>query len=470
MRNIKKYGIFAALAALLLFALIIGCSDSFSAPKNNGYTPPAGYGAVVVQFRDANARTILPITTISDFEAFELIFTPISGAGFDLDPGAKTFTVLYANRNDPINLLPGTYDLDVTAFMDAAATLDAAIGSRTNITIAAGVVNSEIVNLRPESPATASGQGTFSWDITLAATAPFAFTVADMDVSPITPGPSVLEEDLLVNPDDSEDLNVGYYYVIFDLADNASVTSLPLIQPNNTLTWRQVLYIYKNLISPFSYTFSEAHFRNPIFTVTFDFNYTHNPPDDPLVGPLPVTVLEGTTVSSLDADAMRPNRTPAHRYFIGWTENATASYAGGQRLADLFDFTTQIYDNLTLYAWWEESGHFIEDGQWVFDLGVNALTFTEERDGDGTITQVPASGIITVSRAAVSEIVITADDTGFSGFVWQWDGTNYSTTNVLTVDLDVAPFNINATYLISVVAQQTGGGPVSADIQLVITN
>jgi len=276
----NKRGIIAAAAVLLLLTamLVTGCSDSAAVEKP--YTPPAGMGAVILNFNKNIARaTILPNEAdIDSFAEFILTFTADSlGTGV-------TQTITRANtdaltRNAPINLLAGVYDLQVVAHLTASdPTSAAAVFSDSSINISTGQTTSLNITLKPYDPADATEDGTFAWNITNSITGTISvgskMSLTKLDNSTVT-GWKDVDLDTPANTSNFSDttgipIPSGYYYL-----------DITLIVNSQTRIFRHVVHIYQNLKSTFAFEFTNAYVAvRIIFTPTITYS---NPDDDPPV-------------------------------------------------------------------------------------------------------------------------------------------------------------------------------------------
>ncbi|MDR2964739.1 MAG: hypothetical protein LBU88_03075, partial [Treponema sp.] len=139
-----------------LFLIIAACNNPFDLFEQEKfeYTPPSGMGAFSLQLSENVSRTILPSTpAVTYFTSYSLVFTAVSG-GVD-----QTVTRTNIDVTQPVNLVPGTYSLIVTALRNDQP---AARGTLTNIIITLGGNTSETVVLKT---LLAEGTGTFSWVI-----------------------------------------------------------------------------------------------------------------------------------------------------------------------------------------------------------------------------------------------------------------------------------------------------------------
>jgi len=271
----KKCGVYATFAAVLLVmaVLVTGCPES--APGTSGYQPPAGMGSVQLIFNETIERaTILPDTaTIASFQEFVLTFTAAGGGAVTVGPITRT----YAARNTPVNLVPGSYSVQVVAHLTAGTPASAAAvytsPAGTPLSIVATNVTPITITLKPYDPATSTGSGTFAWNITNNITDALD-TGSEMKLTTLAGGTVTgwTDIDLTVpgNLTNATGVSIpsNYYYVDITLI----VNSVPR-------DFRHVLHIYQNMKSTFSYTFTDSHITTTV-TFTPDITYVH-PTDTP---------------------------------------------------------------------------------------------------------------------------------------------------------------------------------------------
>jgi len=294
------------------FFILLGCWNPLS-PSQQQIPPGKGAFSLSVD----NARTILPDTTITSFQAFTLEFT-----------GMETLSVDRTNANisTPINLQAGTYSLTVTAYMDTAKAKPAAAGSLTGIVITAGQVTNRTIPLTAFGMT--AGKGVFSWNIDF----PDGLSEVKMSIWPIpfesltlTPIQTLYFKggSSQVNKTDSVELNSGMYRVIFTLIKNYNT---------QTVIWRDYIHVYQNMTSVFNYIFTEAHFNNITYTVTFVYN-------DGTTGDLLRYRLHG---EAMDAP-VSPSR-PGYIFDSWYTDNGS--------FQNKYVFSTALTGDLRLYAKW----------------------------------------------------------------------------------------------------------------------
>ena len=370
----------------------------------------------------SNLRTILPTdVTVSSFLSYNVAFTA-QGTGTTFDQN-----IAATNIGNPIQLDPGTYNLVVTAFMDAGSTQPAAEFRQNSITIGSNTAAPTItVLLEAISPVDGTEDGTFSWDIDITGINPL--TAAGMVIDTFPPGGTQTPVNLAANLTGTQTLPAGYYTVEFTITSGS-----------DSIVFRQALWIYQHLTSQFNFTFTQAHFGMETYTVTFESNGGTAVPS--------TQVMSGGTITPGD-----PTRNGWK--FHGW-------FPVNDTWTNEFTSTTPVTSNLTLYARWAEDIVLAPDfdsgsiGGTSIMLSVTVNSNTEPFTANSIPINTDDTIAITVTNASV-----------YSNIEWKWnDSTPIGTGDVLTLDT-TSPIS----YLISVEATQTSGGaPQSAFFTVVVS-
>jgi len=237
-----------------LFIFHLSCTNPFEPPRQKN--PDAGKGSFSLSVDGVRAgRTILPVTVLDadDFEAYTLEF---------FAEGTTTEPVVTEERTnddlgDPVTLEVGTYDLIVTAYiMDEEMEKPLARGILEGIVIGPGEAVERSVTLEAIID---DGEGTFSWDISYPTVTEASMTITPLDDQTGTPEQTLSFTGATpdVETEGSVTLNAGYYRVVFNLRNAGGQYAVH----------REILHIYQNMDSAFSFTFEESHFVNFI-TVT----------------------------------------------------------------------------------------------------------------------------------------------------------------------------------------------------------
>jgi len=289
------------------FLFFTGCPDPLT--SGNAALIPEGKGSFSLTL--LWGRTILPATPdLSDFSVYNLAFTPTDGGT------AVNVDRTNDNLAGQIILEPGTYNLVVNAYKDSGKAKLMARGTLNNIVITSE--QNTAMNVTLEA-LLAEGTGTFKWEITV----PQDVTAASMKIVPANEGGT--NEETVTLPENNytgnRTLNSGQYNLIINLES-----------PNGTVVWKELLYVYQNLESILDFEFTETHFINANYTVTFESNEGSN------VGRQ--SVLHGNAVPEPDIPPIRAGYT-----FGGWyTDNIT--------FANDWDFDDPIIGDIALYAKW----------------------------------------------------------------------------------------------------------------------
>jgi len=300
MNNERRAGSLVGILAFFFLISFLGCGNSLTADK--GSSIPAGKGAFSLTL--SRGRTILPADTlvIDDFAVYNLVFTPaISGYQANFDRTA-------ADLPGEIFLNPGTYNLVINAYREIEKTTPLARGTLNGIVITAGQKIARDVTLEA---VLSDGAGTFIWDITV----PQDVTNWSMIIAPTTADGTA--EETVTEPTGSLTLNAGLYNLTVNLES-----------PKGKVVWKELLYVYQNLESEFTYTFTDDHFSKSIHTVTFDTD------DGSPIGEK--TVLHGGAVYKPAAP------TKAGFAFLGWYTDSS--------FANAWNFNTAVTGDITLYA------------------------------------------------------------------------------------------------------------------------
>jgi len=372
-RSVYSLVFFFLISSFLFFT---GCPDPFTANNaiNIATNIPADKGSFSLTF--SQGRTILPTTpSLNDFAVYNLAFTPTSGgSAVSVD---RTNTTL---STEQILLMPGIYNLTVNAYKDSGKNQLMARGTLDGIEIKAGQNTTKSVKL--EALLT-GGTGTFSWNITV----PQGVTTASMVVAPANAG-GTAEQTVTLHPSNytgSRPLNSGQYNLTFNLEG-----------PSGRIVWKELLYVYQNIDSNFTFTFTSAHFGG-FYTVTYDSNGGSN------VGQQ--SVLYGGTVSV-------PTAPTRNGYYLeGWYKE--------QALTNKWNFVTDIVtQDITLYAKWE-----------LIPPPVNrTITNTSEWNQALTAVRGGGNGTAIVPLSYIFNISGSFDVSGLSGIASTGFG---SVTNII---------------------------------------
>jgi uncharacterized repeat protein (TIGR02543 family) len=315
-RGMRKILLCSLLTALCY--LIFGCQEpSLSLEQENfpGDLPDGkGSFSLSINMTDA-ARTILPINhpVENDFALYTLKFTLKSNSTVstvDREPAVSS---------GPVYLDPGTYTLEVTAFLDETKTKLAARGSSTSdIVINAGQNTTGAVLLKAIIEEGKGGY--FKYTVTLPttglATATMAVNRQNTSVPVITP------VNLLSSGAGTLTLNSGFYDVIFTLKKT----------DDQTLVWRELLHIYANLESVFTHTFNSNDFYRTAYAITFNAN-----------GGTPAPVMQNINHGGVVTQPGAMTKTG--NTFDGWFKEAGFTTS--------WNFATDtVIDDITLYAKW----------------------------------------------------------------------------------------------------------------------
>ena len=240
--------------SVLFFAVLIilsGCDNLFSPPKS-GFAG-GGKGGIILTIGEVQVgRTILPPSDAAKvFDEYELEF-------YSIGPNSELVwedTRSNQNLSDPIALGAGNYSLHVSAYVYIGGETLLAAETLEQIIVGNSPTNHMITLRAAIDLSDTEATGVFKWEITL----PDDIVSADMNITPLATviQSSPASVDLLSDPPSSLTLPVGYYRVTFELENS----------DHQRVTHKEILHIYKNLISPFEYDFNNIRFSGFI-TVT----------------------------------------------------------------------------------------------------------------------------------------------------------------------------------------------------------
>jgi len=312
----KRSRVFAILIVLLvvLFALM-NCEKPFDLLRQEQEVIPSGQGLLSLLLGGQSSRTILPQVPV--FQVYDLAFTS--------DKGNVTVSRCINTFSDPIYLLTGTYNLLVTAYVDAEKKEPAAWGKEYNIRIDDGKEVTHTITLIPFSP-DGEESGTFRWNISF----PDEVTNARMNIRPLSENGAVEKEFYFEGAGGETprngfvSLESGFYSVLFTF-----------INPGfQTLEWLEILHVYQNLVSSYTQDFGLELFNDNNHTVTFVFN-------DGITGNVEQSYFHGDLVAPVSP---QPRPVRDGYTFGGWYTNA--------KFSERWDFSTPLSRSRTLYLRW----------------------------------------------------------------------------------------------------------------------
>jgi hypothetical protein len=320
MKTLKRnQGIIAIAAILLLLSglLVTGCESDI--PTGESYTPPAGMGAVRLNLNRTGFRTITTDTTIADFD--EIVLTIYDSGGIMVGSPTSINPDPDTGICDPIPLDPDFYRLEVTAligFADAAYWESSTAGTYT---VEVTLNKIEPVDVVLKGIVDGIGQGTFAWDITDDLS--IAIVVAKIDFQQL--GGSSSGSLDLTGPyafNDSEDFDSGFYVLdfVFEIADTSKIS------------FRQILHIYNELTSTFTYTLTDSHFGITSGSIEKTVTFENWGTDIELEGDNIGAISEDDIITLLDTDIEVITFVNADKFTsIVWT----ASFKGSDISGDL---------------------------------------------------------------------------------------------------------------------------------------
>jgi hypothetical protein len=332
---------------------------------------PAGYGAFKLNV-DRVTRTILPATpNFSNFENFELIFTPTALG--ELRTVRFNSTDVSGSSSPTYLLVVGTYNIILNAYNGEILDQNlAASGTLTGVTIAPGADENCSITLRAllANDQGKNLNGTFTYSASVAAANVTTATMLikdDMDnvVTSITPNPrdiSTAVNNLTIT------LPIGRYTIEFDLIkdnppDNAGV---PSGLTKERAIWNEVLYIYSALDSAKTFNFTDEYFHRTHYTVTFIFHDNHYYLDNNPSPRVYQSIPHDDNIARFDPNRLNDPERPGYQ-FGGWylaepavvpytiTSNATTGnyplwvFNGN---TDRYALNTPVIKDIALHAVW----------------------------------------------------------------------------------------------------------------------
>jgi len=240
--NRHKAGVFSLMLAACLLLFLPGCQGPLGPREADG----TGNVSLTIGTLGAG-RAIMPESyEIDSFQSFSVVFTRVGLPALpnvigvvDIDEGDGTVTATVTNVRE------GNWNLVVTAYLGANATLPAARYTRA-VTVVADVDISINALLRPiRAGYTAGATGTFEWDIVFpAGTESVGVRVYEFDADGDFDYLKTVEfEDLDAETgwDSTVPLPIGDYFVVFELAHPTY----------GTLEFGKDLHVYWNMVSRF---------------------------------------------------------------------------------------------------------------------------------------------------------------------------------------------------------------------------
>jgi len=263
--KIGKHGIFAALTAVLLVTTVLITSCSSPSGGTDEYQLPAGMGSVKISINDNNERAILPGSSPA-FTSYALTFDRFAANAGGVSLQQTTQSVTTATTT--ITLAPGWYELSVIASTAAGAIATGATTTRFEIVTGSG--NSPLtVYVSPYNPTTGTGTGTFTYTINLGGVTPTSLTMT------IT---TIAANDTYTDSGDPQNITAGSLQTISSLPTGYYYVDIVLTVGADTARVRQVLHIYQNQTSNYTYTFDgdQIIITSGSYSLTIDYNAPAN--------------------------------------------------------------------------------------------------------------------------------------------------------------------------------------------------
>ena len=245
-KRISQYKLFFIL--ILLILVFSSCLDSFILPQQDIIAEDKGWFTLALDDSNGSERTILPKTVQNDFAVYTLEFFIAGTKTHVFAPIERT----NGNISTPVLLDAGTYDLNVSAYMDTGKTKLAALGEIKNIVIGSGITVARNITLVPIFDGI--GKGCFNWNINY----PSNVIEASMTITRL---PLNSENETLTIPINNADsktssieLFTGFYRVVYKLLNDKNLIAE---------RW-ETLHVYQNMESDFTFAFMENQFNGAL--------------------------------------------------------------------------------------------------------------------------------------------------------------------------------------------------------------
>jgi hypothetical protein len=251
----KKIPIRNIVFALLTLLTLNGCSNFFLIkPRNNPGGPvtdiPQGFGSITVNLSQGEARTLIPELVLDNVYLEYLFYNEDTATVLDEE---------IPDEEGKFILEPGTYTLEVQAFVDSERTRLAARGD-ANFTVTAGVAGSANLIL---SPALSGGTGSLAFSLEYPAGATletFTLTLIGGPSINLKTGGNEDGTDPLTFSGVKTDIAAGYYLLQALLKNTGGEYA------GKT----EVVHIYQNMDVEANYAFSAANFSASLINTTND--------------------------------------------------------------------------------------------------------------------------------------------------------------------------------------------------------
>jgi len=266
MKSILRKTLPVSLIAIFAVLLAIGCPNIQFEQSNQ--TEGIGTFSLTIAGEQQQGRTILPSTGHGQFAWYRLTFT---GGGLN-EPIIRDRT--HVELSNSIELPVGNgYKLTVLAYTSIEnrnTNKPAAWDEIPSIDISASSNITREITLKAfgATSSTYGGMGIFSWNINVSGVT--ELSGVKIEIEPIAETTGIKQDFTLVAANatagqklrnDSLELKAGYYSVIIELS-KANM---------NTVKWRETLHVYENMTSPYNGTFSNTHFVEESYDVTFKY-------------------------------------------------------------------------------------------------------------------------------------------------------------------------------------------------------
>ena len=442
MKKLLKHGIIALSTALLAAAMIVSCPP----PIGELDGTPTGSGLTITINRNVEKpdqfRTLKPTTVLGDFASFKLTLAvnTTTPNGADLTGVTNPIYVNAPFSSTSISLRPGNYTVSVVGYMDAytapTAPTKPAAATKTAVPVAISEGASTPITITLTAfndPAnSADGDGTFSWNIDLAAVT--ILNTATLQIIPISAGGTATSTTNLRTPGNADNtatgitLKPGQYRALLEAAKTDS----------NTFYLAEIVYVYSNMTTqPF------------VFPVA-DFMFSTTPPPAAFV--VTFDSKSGSAVSPLSCgpdNKLAALPTPPTRSgftFLGWWDT---DGSGDDNWGTQIDTDYLFSADATVFARWIQNG------------GIGGTLELEDPIGGTAI--VLNNGTIAYGSPVVADVndTLTITMTNFSLFnavEWKSGSATIGTGGSITLNNTTTPGTASVgQFLIFVTTSATNG-------------
>jgi len=331
------------------------------------FDPPAGMGYIRIKVVN-DARTIIPSLPAVSTLGYRIVVSNASGTAYDSDDVNSGNPISFSSlTTNPIMILPGTYDVLVTAYNSGSTTEIVGKDEVKNVVVGS---SGETVSITLE-PNKTEGSGKFSYNITLPSnegSASGAFSaLLTVTTYPGNVATIITNANLVTTPNNTASptpLASGFYYVTIvmtdpgvpgtpadfpNLGDPAVPAVLPALQPR---TVSNILHIYQNITTDYGTTSTPitlAALNLFRYMVTYDANGGNTLVPATPFGPF----AHGSTLTLATDAPATPTHSDSSMIFNKWVRDKTNPSTAAA--TEWVFSTTKLIGPITLYATWSQA-------------------------------------------------------------------------------------------------------------------